>query len=36
MFKEQQNAPVNTVSQNITPLQASLDKLKMEIKDNND
>ena len=36
MFKEQQNALVNIVSQNTTPLQTSLDKLTMEIKDNND
>ena len=34
MFKEQQNALVNIVSQNTTPLQTSLDKLTMEIKDN--
>ena len=36
MFKEQQNALVNIVSQNTTPIQTSLDKLTMEIKDNND
>ena len=36
MFKEQQNALVNIVSQNTTPPQTSLDKLAMEIKDNND
>ena len=36
MFKEQQNALANIVSQNTTPLQTSLDKLTMEIKDNND
>ena len=36
MFKEQQNALVNIVSQNTTPLQTSLDKLTVEIKDNND
>ena len=36
MFKEQQNALVNNVSQNTTPFQTSLDKLTMEIKDNND
>ena len=36
MFKEQQNALVNIVSQNTTPFQTSLDKLTMEIKDNND
>ena len=36
MFKEQQNALVNIVSQTTTPLQTSLDKLTMEIKDNND
>ena len=36
MFQEQQNALVNTVSQNTTPFQTSLDKLTMEIKDNND
>ena len=36
IFKEQQNALVNIVSQNATPLQTSLDKSTMEIKDNND
>ena len=36
MFKVQQNALVNIVSQNATPLQTSLDKSTMEIKDNND
>ena len=36
MFKEQQNALVNIVSQNAAPLQTSLDKFTMEIKDNND
>ena len=36
MFKEQQNALVNIVSQNATPFQTSLDKSTMEIKDNND
>ena len=36
MFKEQQNALVNIASQNTTPRQTFLDKLKMEIKDNND
>ena len=36
MFKEQQNALVNIVSQNTTPLQTSLDKLTNEIKDKND
>ena len=36
MFKEQQNALVNNVSQNTTPLQTSLDKLTMELKYNND
>ena len=36
MFKEQQNALVNIVSQNKTPRQTFLDKLKMEIKDKND
>ena len=36
MFKKQQNALVNIVSQNTTPLQTSLDKLTMEIKNNND
>ena len=35
IFKEQQNALVNIVSQNTTPIQTSLDKLTMEIKDNN-
>ena len=35
MFEEQQNALVNIVSQNATPLQTSLNKLTMEIKDNN-
>ena len=34
MFKEQQNALVNIVSQNTTPLQTSLDKLTVEVKDN--
>ena len=32
MFKEQQNALANIVSQNTTPLQTSLDKLTVEIK----
>ena len=36
MFKEQQNALVNIVSQNATTFQTSLDKSTMEIKDNND
>ena len=36
MFKEQQNALINIVSQTATPLQTSLDKLTMEIKDSND
>ena len=36
MFKEQQNALVNTVSQTTTPLQTYLEKLTMKIKDNND
>ena len=36
MFKEKQNALVNIVSQNTTPFQTSLDKLTMEIKENND
>ena len=36
MFKEQQNALVNIVSQNTASLQTSLDKLTVEIKDNND
>ena len=36
MFKEQQNRLVNTVSQNATPLQTSLDKLTVEIKYKND
>ena len=36
IFKEQQNALVNIVSQNTTPLQTSLDKLTMENKDSND
>ena len=36
MFKEQKHALVNIVSQNTTPLQTSLDKLTMEIKDSND
>ena len=36
MFKEQQNALANIVSQNTTPLQTSLDKLAMKIKDSND
>ena len=35
IFKEQQNALVNIVSQNTTPIQTSLDKLTMEIKDKN-
>ena len=34
MFKKQQNALVNIVSQNTTLFQTSLDKLTMEIKDN--
>ena len=34
MFKEQQNSLVNIVSQNTTPLQTSLDKLTVEVKDN--
>ena len=33
MFKEQQNALVNIVSQNTTPLQTSLDKLTMDNSD---
>ena len=36
MFKEQQNALENIASQNTAPLQTSLDKLTMGIKDNND
>ena len=36
MFKEQQNSLLNIVFQNTTPIQTSLDKLTMEIKDNND
>ena len=36
MFKEQQNALVNIVSQYTTPLHISLDTLTTEIKDNND
>ena len=36
MFKEQQNALENIASQNTAPLQASLDKLTMGMKDNND
>ena len=36
MFKEQQNALVNIVSQYTTPLHISFDKLTTEIKDNND
>ena len=36
MFKEQQNALINIVCQTTTPLQTSLDKLTMEIKDSND
>ena len=35
MFKEQQNALVNIVSQNTIPLQTSLDKLTMEINNSN-
>ena len=35
IFKEQQNALVNIASQDTTPVQISLDKLTMEIKDNN-
>ena len=35
MFKEQQNALKNIASQNTAPLQTSLDKLTMGIKDNN-
>ena len=34
-LEEQQNALVNNVSQNTTPLQTSLDKLTIESKDNN-
>ena len=36
MFEEQQNALVNIFSQNATLIQTSLDKLTIEIKDNND
>ena len=36
MFIEQQNVPVNIVSESTTLLQRSLDKLTMEIKDNKD
>ena len=36
MFKEQQNALIKLVCQTRTPLQTSLDKLTMEIKDSND
>ena len=36
MFEEQRNALVNIVFQNTTPLQTSLDKLTIEIKDSND
>ena len=36
MFKEQQNSLLNIVFQNTTQLETSLDKLTMEIKDNND
>ena len=36
MFKKQQNALVNIVSQNTTPLEPSLAKLTIEIKDNKD
>ena len=36
MFKEQQNALENIASQNTAPLQTSLDKLTMGMKDNND
>ena len=35
MFKEQQNSLLNIVFQNTTPIQTSLDKLTMEIKDKN-
>ena len=35
-FKEQQNALVTIVSQNTTPVQTSLDKLTVEIKNSND
>ena len=36
MFKEQQNALENIASQNTAPLQTSLNKLTMGMKDNND
>ena len=36
MFEEQQNALVNIFSQKATLVQTSLDKLTIEIKDNND
>ena len=36
MLEEQQNALVNIVYQNTTPLQTSADKLKIEIKDKSD
>ena len=36
MLEEQQNALVNIVYQNTTPLQTSVDKLKIEIKDKRD
>ena len=36
MFKGQQSALKNIASQNTTPIQTSLDKLTMEIIDNND
>ena len=36
MFQEQQEALLNIVSSNTTPLRQSIDKLTIEIKDNND
>ena len=36
IFEEQQNVLVNIVSQSTTPLQTSLYKLEIDIKDNND
>ena len=36
MFEEEQNALVSNVSQNTPPLQRSLDKLTIEIKDDKD
>ena len=36
MFQEQQEALLNIISNNTAPLRQSIDKLTIEIKDNND